>query len=102
MPRERTRFFARGIFGAFGLRRNGTAYDFGHGRSTIELCRYLIARCGGLVTRDQLAELLWPEANPSHSAHRLHVAISKLRLLLADQAALVHSMASITRSPQQP
>ena len=69
-------------FGRFSLRRDGVAYSFGQGRSVLELGRYLIARAGGLVARDELAELLWPEADPSQSAHRLHVAISKLRLLL--------------------
>lgn len=54
----------------------------------VELCRYLIARAGGVVSRDELIELLWPGADPAQSAHRLHVAISKLRILLGGLPAV--------------
>jgi DNA-binding SARP family transcriptional activator len=59
--------------------------SLGHTRSVVEACRYLIARAGQLVARDELLEILWPGADPRSASHRLHVAISSLRARLRTQ-----------------
>jgi DNA-binding SARP family transcriptional activator len=76
------------FFGIFCLRRDTHPYTFGHGRALLELCRYLFARSGSPVARDELLELLWPDADPDKSLHRLHVAMSKLRVLLGTGAVV--------------
>jgi LuxR family transcriptional regulator, maltose regulon positive regulatory protein len=69
-------------FGTFTLYRGRTRLPLGRNRPVIELCRYLLAHAGQTVPRDELLELLWPEADPARAVHRLHVAISGLRRLL--------------------
>jgi DNA-binding SARP family transcriptional activator len=66
-------------FGDFRLRFGDRHVPLGHTRSVVEVCRYLIARAGQLVARDELLEILWPGADPRSTSHRLHVAISSLR-----------------------
>jgi DNA-binding SARP family transcriptional activator len=45
----------------------------------MEICRYLMAHPGRHFAREELTELLWPEADEALTSHRLHVAISALR-----------------------
>ena len=47
------------------------------------LLHLLAARAGEQVHREALIEALWPEADPDAGLHRLQVAISSLRRLLA-------------------
>ena len=70
------------FFGTFGLQRGGARLALGRERPILELCRYLVARAGQPVSRDELLELLWPEAAETRATHRLHVAVSGLRRLL--------------------
>lgn len=70
------------FFGGFTLHRGQTPLVLGHSKAIIELCRYLIARAGEMVARDALLELLWPDATPACTTHRLHVTVSRLRQIL--------------------
>jgi DNA-binding SARP family transcriptional activator len=67
------------FLGTFSVLAGDAALDLGRSRSVNELCRYLIAHRGQLTPRDQLLELLWPDAPSDRGLHRLHVAISLLR-----------------------
>jgi DNA-binding SARP family transcriptional activator len=69
-------------FGSFSLYRGEASLALGRSKAGVELCRYLIARAGEMVARDELLELLWPDTTPDRSGHRLHVAISHLRQVL--------------------
>jgi DNA-binding SARP family transcriptional activator len=69
-------------FGRFGIYRGGAPLALGRSRASVELCRYLIARAGDMVARDELLELLWPDSTPNRTGHRLHVAVSQLRQAL--------------------
>jgi DNA-binding SARP family transcriptional activator len=70
------------FFGTFVVHRNGTRLELGRNRPAGELGRYLLARAGRPVAREELMELLWPESDPGHTMHRLHVAVSSLRRVL--------------------
>ena len=75
------------FFGSFAIFRSGTRLPLGQSRSVGELCRYLIARNGEPVQRDEIVELLWPDAEPDRALHRLHVAVSGLRRVLDEPGA---------------
>jgi LuxR family maltose regulon positive regulatory protein len=70
------------FFGSFAMFRNGERLQIGQSRTTGELCRYLIAHNGEPVQRDEILELLWPDADPERALHRLHTAVSGLRRIL--------------------
>jgi DNA-binding SARP family transcriptional activator len=70
------------FFGRFAIFRAGERLHLGQSRAVVELCRYLIARSGEPVQREEIIELLWPDAEPERALHRLHVAVSGLRRIL--------------------
>jgi DNA-binding SARP family transcriptional activator len=84
IPREaRNCCFEAVYFGGFALHRDGLPVALGQQRASLELCRYLIAQRGRLVPRDELLEVLWPDAlDSANGLHRLHVAVSTLRRLV--------------------
>ena len=67
------------LFGRFRLYRDGRRLPLAGGRAVVELGRYLIAHAGRAVPREELVELLWPDARLAPALHRLHVAVSDLR-----------------------
>ncbi len=71
-------------FGGFSLAIGGRPFDES-GAKPMEraLLHLLAARAGEPVHREALMEALWPEAEPDAGLHRLQVAISSLRRLLA-------------------
>jgi LuxR family transcriptional regulator, maltose regulon positive regulatory protein len=75
------------FFGTFAVFRNGARLQLSQNRSVGELCRYLIARNGEPVQRDEILDLLWPDAEPDRALHRLHVAVSGLRRVLDEPGA---------------
>jgi DNA-binding SARP family transcriptional activator len=75
------------FFGSFAVFRAGIRLPLGQSRPVGELCRYLVARNGQPVQRDEIVELLWPEAEPERALHRLHVAVSGLRRVLDEPGA---------------
>jgi DNA-binding SARP family transcriptional activator len=79
----RIRLFQAIFFGRFTLYRNGQSVALGQQWSCLELCRYLIAQRDRLVPRDEILEVLWPDAVASRNGlHRLHVTVSSLRRLV--------------------
>lgn len=70
------------LLGTFAIYRGTIRLSFGHSKPALELCRYLAARAGQMVPRDELIDLLWPDVPAERSVHRLHVAISALRRVL--------------------
>ncbi len=85
-PETPAPLYAR-YFGRFALFRGEEPLPLGQNSSVVQLCCYLAARVGILVPRDELIELLWPEAEPQRAIHRLHVAVSALRGLLDSAGA---------------
>ena len=75
------------LLGPFSLFRCGQLVPLGPRGAVAELSRYLVAHAGTPVPRDELIELLWPEADPYRAVHRLHVAVSKLRGAVASRGA---------------
>jgi DNA-binding SARP family transcriptional activator len=70
------------FFGSFVVYRSQSQLSLGHNKSVLELCRYLFAHPGQMISRDILIDLLWPDSALRQSTHRLHVAISALRQIL--------------------
>jgi DNA-binding SARP family transcriptional activator len=75
------------LLGAFAVYRGPRRLGLGHHRSVLELGRYLVARTGRFVPRDELLELLWPDSPEGQGRHRLHNAVSKLRRVLDGPSA---------------
>ncbi len=71
------------FFGGFALYDSDGEVALGHSKAVTELCCYLVSRAGTIVAKDELIELLWPDADPQRLAHRLHVTVSALRGALA-------------------
>jgi DNA-binding SARP family transcriptional activator len=69
-------------FGVFALYRDQQRLPLGRSKAVLELCQYLIARPGAMASRDELIEVLWPEADPGRALHRLQVAVSSLRQVI--------------------
>ncbi len=87
-PAARPGRYQATFFGEFALLRDDRPVALGQQWSSLELCRYLIAQRGRPVPRDQLLEVLWPDAPDSpNGLHRLHVAVSTLRRLAAPDGA---------------
>jgi DNA-binding SARP family transcriptional activator len=71
-------------FGGFSLDVGGRPFDEAAAKPMERaLLHLLAARAGEPVHREALMEALWPEAAPDAGLHRLQVAISSLRRLLA-------------------
>ena len=86
-PLDQTRLLPSGtlygtFLGPFALYSGETRLSLGHNRPVLELCRYMIARAGQMVSCDELIDLLWPDGEADRAVHRLHVAISVLRRAL--------------------
>lgn len=65
--------------GRFVIVRDGVVLPACHARKAIAIFRYLLTRRFYTATKEELMELLWPEASPARAAHNLQVAISALR-----------------------
>ncbi|MBI4307048.1 MAG: winged helix-turn-helix domain-containing protein [Chloroflexi bacterium] len=74
--------------GSFAIYRADTLVSLGNRRAVQHLFRYLVARTGKVVPREELVELLWPEVEPALANHRLHVTVSALRRLIDEGPAL--------------
>ena len=71
-------------FGGFSLHVGGLPFDETAAKPMERALLHLLAtRAGEPVHREALMEALWPEAAPDAGLHRLQVAISSLRRLLA-------------------
>jgi ATP/maltotriose-dependent transcriptional regulator MalT/DNA-binding SARP family transcriptional activator len=72
------------VLGAFQVIRNGVPVPRGAWRSrkARQLLKIVVARGGRPVPREQLMELLWPDADPTRAGNRLSVLLSALRDVL--------------------
>lgn len=68
--------------GVFHIRRAGTTLPPCHRRKVIDLFRYLLTRTHHHASKDEIIDVLWPDAEPAVATHRLHVAITTLRRYL--------------------
>lgn len=68
--------------GRFAVERGGQALPPSPARKATALLRYLLTRRHRSAHKDELIELLWPEAGLNEAAHSLHVAIAALRRYL--------------------
>ncbi|MGH9003727.1 MAG: AfsR/SARP family transcriptional regulator, partial [Acidimicrobiia bacterium] len=74
------------LLGRFLVRRSGEevpAASFG-GRLVRVLIRLLVTRRGSFVSRDVLAEALWPERVPADPGANLRVLVRRARAALGD------------------
>lgn len=72
-------------FGHFKVKINGFDLDSGlfEGTNPGRIFKYLVLKADkGLVKKDQLMELLWPDQDPEITKGRFHVEMSKLRKIL--------------------
>ena len=79
------------LLGRFLVRRSGEevpAASFG-GRLVRVLIRLLVSRRGSFVSRDVLAEALWPERMPADPTANLRVLVQRARAALGDPALIV-------------
>jgi LuxR family transcriptional regulator, maltose regulon positive regulatory protein len=74
------------LFGNFNVYRAGRQLAIAAKGAVAELSRYLVAHAGRGIPRDELLELVWPDANHDRAVHRLHVAVSTLRRELNGRA----------------
>lgn len=77
-PRATTAALYATCLGPFRVFRDGHELSLGGGRLVVDLFRLLVG-AGRPVPRDEVLELLWPNADPLRSGHRLHVTVSALR-----------------------
>lgn len=79
------------LLGRFSVRREGREIPAGEfqGRLVRTLLRLLITRAGQLVTRDYLAECLWPGRAPADPERNLNVMIARARRALGDPSLIV-------------
>jgi DNA-binding SARP family transcriptional activator len=65
--------------GHFQLIRNGIVLPVCTTHKAISLFRYLLTRYHNVAHKEELMELLWPNARPREAMNSLHVAVSTLR-----------------------
>ncbi len=91
--------------GRFQIARAGHALPPCKARKATAILRYLLTRRHRSASKEELMELLWPDAQPREAAHSLHVAVSALRhyldpaadtyLLFEDGRYAINSAASV-------
>jgi LuxR family transcriptional regulator, maltose regulon positive regulatory protein len=73
--------------GGFALKIDGKVFEESLAKPMERSVLHLLsARVGEKVHREEIVEALWPEADPHAGRHRLQVAVSSLRRLLAQFA----------------
>ncbi|MEO7911035.1 MAG: BTAD domain-containing putative transcriptional regulator [Roseiflexaceae bacterium] len=65
--------------GFFEVSRDQAILPVCKARKSIALFRYLLTRHHRTAHKEELMELLWPNAHPREAAHSLHVAVNSLR-----------------------
>ncbi len=90
--------------GCFQLTRAGVALPVCKARKATTILRYLLTRPHRTANKEELMELLWPDADPRRAAHSLHVAVGALRRHLDPQAAsyLLFEGGAYTLNPAAP
>jgi DNA-binding SARP family transcriptional activator len=68
--------------GTLAIERSGQLLPICKARKALVLLRYLLTRPRREASREELMELLWPEAEPQHALHSLHVTVNLLRRYL--------------------
>lgn len=68
--------------GSFHVIRDGVRLPVCNTRKSLAILRYLLTRRHYAAHKEELMELLWPDAGPPEAAHSLHVAVSALRRYL--------------------
>jgi DNA-binding SARP family transcriptional activator len=71
------------LLGRFEVRLDGVGVPTWAGGLGRSILKYLLSNRSRPVTRDQLVEVIWPDASPRSSRNRLHVALHSLRADLA-------------------
>ncbi|HEV8625236.1 MAG TPA: BTAD domain-containing putative transcriptional regulator [Acidimicrobiia bacterium] len=79
------------LLGRFSARRDGEEIPPGAfgGRLVRTLVRILLTRRGTFISRDVLAEALWPERMPADPAANLRVLVQRARTALGDPALIL-------------
>jgi len=90
--------------GRFHIVRGGELLPVCRARKAIALFRYLLSRNHQTANREELMDVLWPDARPQEAAHSLHVAVSTLRRYLDLRAGsyLMYTAGQYTLNPNAP
>jgi DNA-binding SARP family transcriptional activator len=90
--------------GRFQVARDDEPLPICRSRKAIELFRYLLSCSHRTAHREELMDVLWPDAHPHAAAHSLHVAVSTLRRYLGLRADsyLVFAAGRYALNPQAP
>jgi DNA-binding response OmpR family regulator len=78
------------------LRKNGLRVPL-QGQP-FQVCAILLKNSGGLVTREELRQQVWPEDTFVDFDHALNTAITKIRLALGDEAVSTSAGAGVGAS----
>ncbi|MGH2704461.1 MAG: BTAD domain-containing putative transcriptional regulator [Actinomycetota bacterium] len=79
------------LLGRFSVRRRGeeVALPAFGGRLARKLVRVLVTRRGAFVSRDALADALWPERPPADPDANINVLVNRARRALGDQTLIL-------------
>jgi DNA-binding SARP family transcriptional activator len=90
--------------GCFQVIRSGTVLPPCKARKSIALFRYLLTRRHRTAHKEELMDLLWPNAHPREATHSLHVSINALRRYVDPLAGsyLLFEAGYYTVSPEAP
>ena len=79
------------LLGRFRVVRDGAEISATQirGKLSRSLTAFLVTRKGVFVSRDQLAEALWPRDPPPDPTNRLKVLVSRARQTLGDTSLIV-------------
>lgn len=90
--------------GRFNVNRAGTLLPQCKARKAVALLRYLLTRKQYIAHKDELAELLWPDAAAGAGSHSLHVAVAALRNYLdpPNQSYIIYEAGYYGLAPEAP
>ncbi|MGH2688690.1 MAG: BTAD domain-containing putative transcriptional regulator, partial [Actinomycetota bacterium] len=91
------------LLGRFSVRRDGEEVPQGayQGRLVRTLIRLLLTRRGHFVSRDTLAEALWPAQLPRDPVNNLNVLVNRARRALGDAALIRTGPGGYSFSPDE-
>lgn len=80
------------VLGAFEVRALSGQTARWTSRKARILLKLLVARAGGVIGREEVMAVLWPDTDPAHLANRLSVALSTVRRTLDPQRVLAEPL----------
>ena len=82
--------------GSFQVEFEGQVVDLGVGGKSLTLLKILATRGGRPVSREQLTEALWSDADATVAANRLRVATHRLRGAMPERTMIRHEQGALS------